>query len=133
MALLVDQLASWLQTQGEGTVGTNLFKLFRPNTPIDCTTLYMTGGYPPPDYTGREKPTIQVVARAASPGDAASKAYEIFSLIRGRQCLDLGRGIYVNYVREINPPASIGEEIQDGKPAYLCAFNLLFDLKRPSN
>ena len=133
MSLLIDQLALWLQAQGEGTVGTSLFKLSRPAAPVTCVTLYATGGYPPDKYTGREFPTLQIVCRAGTPNGALQKAYAIWNRLAGKQCLDLGNGIYANVVEALNSPVSLGEEGTSSVPAYLAAFNLRFDLKRPSN
>ena len=73
MSLLIDQLATYLQGQGEGTVGVDIFKTHRPASPVACITLYATGGYPPDLYTEREHPTVQIVTRAASPNAALQK------------------------------------------------------------
>ncbi len=62
MGLLIDQLAAYLHTQGEGTVGTDLFSLHRPSSPLACVSLHATGGYPPDGYTEREHPTVMLFA-----------------------------------------------------------------------
>ena len=65
MSLLIDQVAAYLEAQGEGVVGTSIFKVHRPSSPLACVSLHATGGYPPDTYTERERPTVMVFARAA--------------------------------------------------------------------
>ncbi len=128
MALLVDRLASWLQSQGEGTVAATLFKLARPSAPVECVTLYATGGYAPERYGTREHPTIRVETRAATPNGALAKCGSIFRRLQGRQGLDLGEGVYANTVRAMGSPAYIGRD----DIGHLASVNLVFDLKELS-
>ena len=135
MSLLIDQLAAWLATQSEGTVGVDLFKLHRPSSPVACVSLHATGGYPPHKYTRQEYPTVQVIARAATPNSALTKAYRIFNRLHGRQQLDLGSDVYANTVQGMNSPVYLGEEEAGNPPVggHLASFNLVFDLKTASN
>ncbi|MFB3882877.1 MAG: minor capsid protein [Armatimonadota bacterium] len=128
MSLLIDQLAAYLATQGEGRVGVDLFKLHRPASPVACVSLHATGGYPPHKYTRQEYPTVQVVARAATPSGALAKAYHIVNLLHGRQQLDLGNDVFANTIQGMNSPVYLGEE-EAGNGQHLASFNLVFDLK----
>ena len=133
MSLLIDQLAAWLQTEGEGAVGVDLFKVYRPLSPLSCISLHATGGYPPDRYTEREKPTVMVFCRAGTPDDALRRAYSVFGLLHGRQNLDLGGDLWALTIEAMSSPAYVGtEETQEGT-AHLASLNLAFDLRRPSS
>ena len=133
MSLLMDQLAAYLQIQGEGTVGTDIFKTHRPASPVACITIYPTGGYRPDRYTLREKPTVQVVARGASPDAALRKAYSIYSRLHRKQNLDLGGGILALTIEASDSPAYVGDERAADQTAHLASVNFAFDLRRPSS
>jgi len=133
VSLLIDQVAAYLETQGEGTVGTSIFKVHRPSSPLACVSLHATGGYPPDTYTERERPTVMVFARAGVPADAFRKAYAVFGRLHRRQNLDLGAGLWALTVEASASPAYVGpEETQEGT-AHLASLNLAFDLRRPSS
>ncbi len=131
MSLLIDEFAAWLATQGEGTVGTTIFKLSRPSSPAACLSLHATGGYSPERYGLRTHPTIQVVARAATPNGALAKAYSIFNKLPRKGGLQLTT-LYA-FTVERTEPVYIGEEQAGNQTCHLASFNLVFDLRRPSS
>lgn len=133
MSLLLDQLASYLQGQGEGTVGTDLFKISRPSSPLACVSLHATGGYPPDGYNEREHPTVMLFARAATPGEALRKAYSLYRKLHGRQNLDLGGGVWALTIEAVASPAYVGTEQAVDATAHLASFNILLDLRTPSS
>jgi len=126
VSLLVDRLAAYLEGQGEA----DIFKLHRPAEPLECVSLHATGGYPPSNYTERERPTLQIVARAATPDGALQKAYRLFRLLRHQQNLDLGEGLDVLTLEALNSPAYMGTESTRGGVGHLASFNVLADLRR---
>ena len=133
MSLLIDQVAAYLEAQGEGVVGTSIFKVHRPSSPLACVSLHATGGYPPDSYTERERPTVMVFARAAIPDDALRKAYAVFGKLHRQQNLDLGGDLWALTIEAMSSPAYVGtEETQEGT-AHLASLNLAFDLRRPSS
>ncbi len=132
MSLLVDEFAAWLQAQGEGTVGSTIFKLSRPSSPAACISLHGTGGYPPERYGVREHPTLQVVCRAGSPAGALAKAYSVFNRIPRNGSLEMG-DLYALTAEAQGSPAYIGEEQAAAQTCHLASFNLVFDLRRPSS
>ena len=133
MSLLIDQLASYLQAQGEGAVGTSIFKLHRSSAPLVCLSLHATGGYPPDHYTERERPTVMLFARAATPDEALRKAYSLFGKLHGRQNLDLGSRMWALTIEATSSPAYVGTEETGEGTAHLASLNLAFDLRRPSS
>jgi hypothetical protein len=139
MSLLIDQLAAWLQTQGEGTVGATIFKRNRPPAPVACISLHSTGGYPPPPYTRREFPTVQLFARAATPDGAERKAYSLYNRLHRRGNLDLGAGLQALCILAMQSPAYVGEEQAESavsggssQTAHLASFNIVVQLRTPS-
>ena len=133
MSLLLDQLASYLHVQGEGTVGTDLFKLHRPSSPLACVSMHATGGYPADGYTEREHPTVMLFARAATPDDALRKAYSLYRKLHGRQNLDLGGGLWALTIEAVASPAYVGTEQAANATAHLASFNIALDLRTPSS
>jgi hypothetical protein len=132
MSLLIDQLAAYLESQGEGTVGTDIFRIHRPSSPIACVSLHATGGYPPDRYTQRERPTVMFFARAATPDDALRKAYSLYGKLHVKQHLDLGGGIFALTIEAVASPAYTGTEQAANQTAHLASFNIALDLRRPS-
>jgi len=133
MSLLLDQLASYLHAQGEGTVGTDLFKLHRPSSPLACVSMHATGGYPADGYTEREHPTVMLFARAATPDDALRKAYSLYRKLHGKQNLDLGAGLWALTIEAVASPAYVGMEQAANATAHLASFNIVLDLRSPSS
>lgn len=132
MSLLLDQLAAYLQAQGEGMVGTDLFKINRPAAPLACVSLHATGGYPPDRYTEREHPTVMLFARAATPDAALRKAYALYRRLHGQQNLDLGGGLWALTIEAVASPAYVGTEQAANATAHLASFNIVLDLRTPS-
>jgi len=130
VSLLVDEFASWLEAQGEGTVMQTIFKVHRPSAPAACISLHVTGGYPPERYGVREHPTIQVVARATTPNGAIAKAYSVFNKPPRKGGLTMAT-LHAFTVEATGSPAYIGEEQAGNQPCHLASFNLVFDLRRP--
>ncbi len=124
MALLIDQLASWLQAQGQGTVGTDLFKLHRPTSPAALVSLHQQGGGGPDAYTGLRYPRILIAARAESQQAALTKAESLFSLLKEQIHLDLGDGFYAHRLHALSEPTGLGEEQLTNKIGYLAGFNI---------
>jgi len=133
MGLLIDQLAAYLATQGEGTVGTDLFRLHRPSSPLACVSLHATGGYPADGYTEREHPTVMLFARAATPDAALRKAYSLYRKVHGKQNLDLSAGLWALTIEAVASPAYVGTEQAANATAHLASFNIALDLRTPSS
>lgn len=111
---LIDDVATFLQAAGVGTVGTDIFKGYQPETPDACVTLYATGGYPLSEYLPVETPTLQALIRAANYAAAQTKAFAVVDALHPKQdsppLLALVSGKV--RVRAMQPPASIGKDEQ---------------------
>lgn len=60
---MLDDLARFLQDNGVGTVGTDIFKSWLPDSPVNCVVLYETGGPTPDVDIPTKSPTFQVFVR----------------------------------------------------------------------
>lgn len=63
---LIDDIATHLQTEGVGTVGTDIFKAYMPPSPASIMAVLDTGGTKPDIYVPTKHPTFQVFIRNAT-------------------------------------------------------------------
>lgn len=81
--MITTDMSSYLQTEGVGTVGIDIFKGFIPETPNDCVVVFQRGGQPPMPYqftTKVELPELHVIVRAdgdTAYEDAMEKANDV--------------------------------------------------------
>lgn len=86
--MLLDELGLYLQAQGVGTLGTDLFTGTLPDAPDNAVAIYEYGGVSPvstlgPGQAKFERPRIQVLARATTYSAARSKIETVFKLLHG--------------------------------------------------
>ncbi len=72
MAIVLDDIAVHLQTQGLGTIGSSLFKGYLPDEPDVCVAIVEISGDQPIDTMGAtlgtinvDRPALQILCRAA--------------------------------------------------------------------
>lgn len=88
--MLLDEVAKYLQDNGIGTVGTNIFKSYSPDAPNTLLIVYETGGFAPQDTFGNstcsfavwENPTLQIVCRSTDYEIARNKAEDAFRALQ---------------------------------------------------
>lgn len=85
--MVAEEVATFLQEQGYGTLGTNIFLTF-PNLPDDAISVSEYPGEPPVHVRGRkepsmERPRVQVLVRSKSYRTARARAERIFRLLNG--------------------------------------------------
>jgi hypothetical protein len=87
--MILDELAKYLQDNGIGTVGTNIFKSYSPNKPDSALIIYETGGDRPQDTFGStnvaawENPRIQIVSRSTEYQTARNTAEDAYKTLIG--------------------------------------------------
>lgn len=84
--MLLDELGAYMQTNGIGTLGTDLFEGTLPDAPDNACALYEYGGLAPAHTIGGggakfERPRVQVLARAATYSTARSKIEAVYRLL----------------------------------------------------
>ncbi len=81
----IDDIATYLQTNGIGTIGTDLFKGYLPDTESGTHIgVYDTGGPAPDvDLTSLKNPTMQILVRSNSYSAGKTKIEAIRNLLHG--------------------------------------------------
>lgn len=86
--MTLNEIGAYLQANGVGTVGTDIFLDRMPETPDTCIALFEYGGSPThrtmnalPGTANAEVVRIQILCRAATHVTARSKARSIFALL----------------------------------------------------
>ncbi len=75
----LEAVCAYLEDQGVGTAGTDLFAAMMPDSPDTAVCVYDTGGSPPEQTMGPEpwsidQPSFQVIVRAPDYAAARAKA-----------------------------------------------------------
>jgi hypothetical protein len=129
MAVVLDDIASYLQTQGVGTVGTDLFKAMLPDTPDACVAVLEFGGDEPVDtYSVTagtikvERPALQIICRAAQDDYSAArtKAESAYKQLHNLGPATLSGTVYLG-VKAREAPFTLG---RDSNGRWLVGFNL---------
>lgn len=63
---MLNDIAQKLADSGVGTLSTDIFTTYLPNTPDTAVAVIDTGGPAPPEIAGIRTPTFQVVIRSTS-------------------------------------------------------------------
>jgi len=78
---VINDIAIYLQANGIGTIGTDIFLGYQPESPNNSITLYETGGYAL-DLAGFLRyPTLQIMVRNTSYSAARTKIDSIIALM----------------------------------------------------
>lgn len=126
MAVL-DDVGAYLQTQGVGTLGTDLFLSALPDTPDAACVLYEYGGAPPQHTMGGtaakwEEPRIQAVARAATYSAARTKIGAIFTALHAVNNTTLSGTLYLS-IEAVQSPFFL-ERDQSDRVKMVCNFHV---------
>jgi len=126
--MLLDEVASYLDTEGLGTVGTDIFKGLLPDTPDACVALIETGGQASENVLSSavgapawEAPSFQVICRAGRRdySTARTKANDVFKKLDGLVNTTLSSVRYLS-IFAIQAPFALPRDDQE-RP--LLAFN----------
>lgn len=99
MPVLLDDIASYLQAHGAGTVGTNLFKGYMPDQPDDLVALFEYAGETmeltmSPDPT-LERPGLQARVRSRTYQAGRAKIESVVTILHGLAEATLGGTRYL--------------------------------------
>ena len=127
---VLDAVGDYLQAQGVGTLGSDLFLAVMPESPDACVCVYETTGYSPEETMGAgafavDRPGLQVICRAGL-GDypaARDKAVTVRGLLAGivEQTLS---GVHVLRVSASGSMQPMGED-QNGRPMVSVNFDCM--------
>jgi Bacteriophage minor capsid protein len=108
--MLIDDIASYLEVENIGTVGTDIFKANQPANPVRNITIFDTGGQAPDvDLIGVENPTIQLISRGENYSEAMTLARAAYAVLHGLTNTDIGDA-YVMFCAAVQPPQMIGQD-----------------------
>jgi len=113
--MISKQIALYLQSQSLGTVGTDIFYGYLPETPDTLTVVYDTGGDIPDARLGYDYPTIQIRTRAAvgatSIEDAYNRIAAVYNVLHGLHNITLTDGTpLVDSLAVASAPFAIGKD-----------------------
>jgi hypothetical protein len=87
---MIDDIATHLQTQGVGTIGTDLFKSYLPDITGTAVAVLDTGGLEPDTYLPTHEPTFQVFVRSDTYSVGKAKLAAIRSALHQQKNLTVG-------------------------------------------
>lgn len=111
MILVSTEIAAYLQTQGLGTLGTNLYKERMPEMPDTATAIFSTGGIMSDPKEGYDNPTIEVMTRADDPATAYNQIAAIYNVLQGLNNVLLASGTRLVHMWALqSQPINIGQD-----------------------
>ena len=80
---MLSDIGNYLQAQGIGTLGTNIFLGLMPDQPDNCVALFEYAGSPPDLHWNGEYPGLQVRVRNKGYAAARTKIGEVMEKLHG--------------------------------------------------
>lgn len=122
---LIEQVATYLQTNGVGTLASNLFISYLPDSIDTCVAVLDTGGMTPDIYLPTKEPTFQVLIRATTYDAGKTKLETIRSLLHNRYNNYLVNGeTYVYSIQALSEGGHIGQN-ERGQDEFSINFKAL--------
>jgi hypothetical protein len=113
MSLITD-VADYLEAEGVGTVGEDIFNSVVPEYPDGCVTVVDTGGIEPSRDIPTAEPTFQVLVRNSSYDTAKTKIDSIVALLHQKANAELVSGeTYFYYIFLVAEPGYLGRDDND--------------------
>lgn len=117
MALLIDDIAQYLEDEELGTVGEDIFKSKIPDdeggTYSDIIVVLETGGVSPDPYIPTKSPTFQVYVRASDYESGREVIESIRTALHQKANITLvSGGNYYYYILALGEPGHIGQDEQ---------------------
>ena len=81
--MMLNEIGTYLQSQGTGTLGADLFLGLMPDQPDNCIALFEYAGSPPDLHWNGEYPGLQVRARNKSYAAGRAKIEEVVKELHG--------------------------------------------------
>ena len=93
--MMLNEIGTYLQSQGIGTLGTDLFLGLMPDQPDNCIALFEYAGSPPDLHWNGEYPGLQVRVRDKSYPAGKAKIKQIVRVLHGLHETVLGGTRYL--------------------------------------
>lgn len=113
--MMLKDIGQYLQENGCGETGKDIFLARRPDQPVECITLYEYQGQPGNQIAGTETPGLQVCVRTKRYPDGYAKLKQAHKALKeiGFEDGELPEGIVVNDTRYFRVQPAISGLIQD--------------------
>lgn len=121
---LLDEMASFLQTAGQGTFGTNLFIGYRPDSPDDVISLYNGGGPPVEYHSAGARPILHVEVRGADQTSALQKMIAVTAALHNQHDFTISSKSYIQ-CRAAQPEPILIEHDSQERFTYAMNFQLI--------
>lgn len=128
MARLVENIASYLQAQGQGTKATDIFIGKMPDALDNAIMVDQSGGVSPDKYLPVKKPTVQISVRNTSYLTGLDKITAIYNLLHQKGddlALEIG-GVDVMRIDAMGEPGHLG---QDDSERHIFSCNFIVRLR----
>lgn len=125
---LDENITQYLEDNGIGTEGTDLFISDLPGTTTNAVMVKLTGGEEPNKYVDVKRLTVQIMVRNSNPQTAKTTAYSIYDLLHNKDddfVLETG-GVDVMRSEAISFPSMILKD-EEGRTYY--STNYLFTVR----
>lgn len=127
MAQIEVEVAEYLETQGVGTRGTDIWIGEIPDDTDDALTVIATGGFEPDPDLGDdiEYPTIQIDCRSTTYATAQTLSQAAHTLFLGNNNTTItSGGKYIFFMNPIQEPTYIGKDDKDRK-IFSCNYRFI--------
>ena len=120
MSVFIKEVGQYLQTQGYGTLGTDIFLSFEPDSPDELIAVLDRGGYVTDDFvkvTGDSTNKydvigVQLILRGTNYENLIDKAYQLYDLFNRKSLYNLGT-FYIKESHAESLPIPIGRDEKD--------------------
>ncbi len=125
---ILQQVINYLEDQGVGTVGTDLFYSKMSDNPVSQIVAFATGGLSPDRYLKSADPTFQILVRNKTYEDGQGKIDDIVNALHQKANLELVTGEdYFYFIFLIQEPTHL---MRDEKGRHLWSLNFNTRIRR---
>lgn len=119
---LAQQIATYLAANGIGSLGTDLFYTYYPDTNAASVTVLDTGGMQPDPYIPTYLPTFQIFVRSVDYTSGKEKLEAVRALLHRKANLQLvTNGTYFYYITAMSNGGHLGKN-ESGKHEFSINF-----------
>lgn len=125
---MADDVATYLEENSLGTVGTDIFVNNAPEQKSDFFLITDTGGSKPEQNYPIDHPSVQIAryGRAADHNKTYQKILDAYYLLNRKQNIDIGQSDAM-FVQAVAKPQCIG--LDPDKKRWLFTFNAIFKIR----
>ena len=106
---LISEVAEYLEDEGIGTLGTDLFYSYLPDSVNACVAVLDTGGLQPDHYLPTAEPTFQVYIRSTTYALGKAKLDDVRAALHRQRNVNLiSGGLYFYFIFALSEGGHIG-------------------------